>query len=279
MNEKEQSHQFNLFLDQLSSRSVATQEAPAEVADLVAVAGQLLAVRDSLPSPDTAFEQRVWRQVRRAQQPDHRPRLRLRWLAPIAAAILLVVLALPGPRSALSNWMASIRLGTVDVVVAPEVTERPALTDQRQVFDSLAAAGQATGLSLAAPGHLPPGYAFARAEAISFAELPLWMQPLFVESRYELAGGDPSGAYLLLRQYNASRSGQSPLGELEYQSADVDGVQQVTLGDGTPAVLLFLGQSDQPLLELIWQRDAVTFELWSNDLPADELQRVAQSVE
>ena len=104
------------------------------------------------------------------------------------------------------------------------------------------------------------------------------MQPLFVESRYETASGDTTGAYLLLRQYNASQTSQSQLGELEYQSEDVDDVQQVTLNGDTPAVLLVLGQSKQPLHELIWQQDDATFELWSNALTADELQRVAESV-
>ena len=52
----------------------------------------------------------------------------------------------------------------------------------------------------------------------------------------------------------------------------------MTLADGTPAVLLVLGQSDPPLHELIWQAGDVTFELWSNALTAEELQSVAESV-
>ena len=285
MNEKEQSRQFNAFLDHLTSHPGAAPEAPDGMADLAAVAGRLFVLRDALPPPEPVFQQRVWRQVRQTQQPARRAGIldtlagmRLRWLAPIAAAILLVVLVLPGPRTALGNWMASFRLGSVDVVVAPEPTVRTALTDHHQVFESLAAAQQATGMVLAAPSFLPAGYTFSGAEAISFEELPVWMRPLFVESRYEQAAGDTVGSYLLLRQYNASQTSPSQLGELEYQSADVDDVHQVTLTDGTPAVLLVLGQSKQPLHELIWQRDGVTFELWSNALAADELQRVAESV-
>ena len=285
MNEREQSRQFNAFLDQWHGRSDEAPQPPADMADLAEVVSSLFVLRDSLPSPDPAFEQRVWRQVRQVQQPARRAGIldtlagmRLRWLAPIAALILVVVLALPGPRTALGNWMASFRLGTVDVVVAPELTARTALTDQHQVFASLDIAEQSSGMDLAAPGYLPPGYSFTRAEAISFAELPVWMRPLFVESRYEPATVDSTGDYLLLRQYNASQSSPSQLDELEYQSEDVDAVQQMTLTDGMPAVLLTLGQSTQPLYELIWQQDGVTFELWSNALPADELQRVAQSL-
>lgn len=281
MNEKEQSRRFNAFLDAWPHVPGVTPDAPDGMADLVAIAGQIFAVRDQLPQPTVAFEQRVWRQVRQADQPAPRTGIfdvltgmRFRWLAPIAAVILLVVLVLPGPRTVLSNWMASFQLGSVDVVVSAEPTVRAALTDQHQVFDSLAAAEQSTGMALAAPDYLPAGYELAGAEAISFTELPVWMQPLFVESRYLF----DDTAYLLLRQYNATQSGQSQLGELEYQSEDVDDVQQVTLNGETPAVLLVLGQSDQPLHELIWQQDGVTFELWSNALPADELQRVAESV-
>lgn len=285
VNEKDQSRHFNAFLDQWTGQPGAAPEAPDGMADLAAVAGRLFALGDSLPPPDAAFEQRVWRQVRQTQQPARRAGIldsltgmRLRWLAPIAAVILLVVLVLPGPRMALANWMASFRLGGVDVVVSPEPTERTALTDQHQVFESLAAAQQSTGMTLAAPGYLPTGYSFSGAEAISFEELPVWMRPLFVESRYEQAAGESTGPYLLLRQYNASQTSQSQLGELEYQSEDVGDVQQVTLSDGTPAVLLVLGQNKQPLHELIWQRGGVTFELWSNALTAGELQRVAESV-
>ncbi len=284
MDEKQQARQFNIFLDSLIQNPGTTPSAPEGMADLAQVAGQLFAVSEQLPPPDPVFQQQVWRRVRQAQQPARRrwyeglAGMRLRWLAPIAAVILLVVLVLPGPRTALGNWMASFRIGAVDVVVAPEPTERTALTDQHQVFELLAAAQQATGMVLAAPSFLPAGYAFSSAEAISFEELPVWMRPLFVESRYEQAAGDSTGPYLLLRQYNASQTSQSQLGELEYQSGDVDDVQQVTLSDGTAAVLLVLGQSKQPLHELIWQRGGETFELWSNALKADELQRVAESV-
>lgn len=285
MDEKEQSRQFNVFLDQVTSQPGATPESPADMADLAAVAGRLFVLRDALPPPDPAFEQRVWRQVRRVQQPARRAGIfdtlsgmRLRWLAPIAAVILIVLLVLPGTRTALSNWMASFRLGALAVVVAPETTERPVLTDQHQAFESLATAEQSAGMTLAAPGYLPAGYSLTGAEAVSFEELPVWMQPLFVESRYETASGDTTGAYLLLRQYNASQTSRSQLGELEYQSEDVDDVQQIMLNGGRLAVLLVLGQGNQPMHELIWQQDDLTFELWSNALTADELQRVAESV-
>ncbi|MEZ4767103.1 MAG: hypothetical protein R2844_01590 [Caldilineales bacterium] len=283
MNEKEQARQFSAFLDVWMHSPDAPPDAPDGMADLAAVAGDLFAVRTHLPAPPPAFEQRVWRQVRQVEKPARRagllgslPELRLRWFAPVAAAILLVVLVLPGPRMALSNWMGSIQLGSVDVVVSPDPAVRPVLSDQHQLYDSLEAAAEATGLALAAPASLPSGYAPDRYEAVSFAELPVWMQPLFVESRF-VSADDPS-EYLLLRQYNASRSDQSQLGQVEFQSKDVDETRQLTMSDGTPAVLLVIGQSDPPLQELIWQQDGVTFELWSNALPVDDLQRVAESV-
>lgn len=283
MNEKEQSRQFNAFLDAWALSPDAAPDAPDGMADLATIAGELFAVRARLPEPNPVFEQRVWRQVRQAQQPARRVGLldtlagmRLRWLAPIAAVILLVVLVLPGPRMALSNWMGSIKVGSVDVVVSPDPAVRPALTDQHQRFDSLAAAADSTGMALYAPAYLPQGYASAGFEAISFDELPVWMQPLFVESRFVL--DSDSGNYLLLRQYNASRSDQAQLGQVEFQSKDVDATRQLTLDDGTQAVLLAIGQSDPPLQELIWQRDGVTFELWSNALSPVEMQRVAESV-
>ena len=283
MDEKQEARQFNLFLDNLMQDVGATPDAPDGMADLAAVAGQLMALSDQLPPPTAVFQQQVWRRVRQAQQPAHRPwydafaGLRLRWLAPIAAVILVVVLALPGPRMALSNWMGSISVGTVDVVVEPDPAVRPALTDQHQAYDSLAMASQATGMRLLAPAYLPAGYEPAGIEAVSFEELPLWMQPLFVESRYEL-NKKRSDDYVLLRQYNASRSGQAELGQVEYHSEDVSDTKQLALADGTPAVLLVLGQSDPPLHELIWQAGDVTFELWSNALTAEELQSVAESV-
>lgn len=283
MNEQEQSRQFNAFLDAWAQSPGAAPDAPEGMADLAAIAGQLFAVRDQLPQPTPAFQQRVGRQLRLAQRPARRagvfgsrPGLRLRWLAPIAALILVVVLVLPGPRMALSNWMGSIELGSVAVVVSPDPPVRPALTDEHQLFDSLAAAAEATGMALATPAYLPPGYAPVRFETVSFEELPVWMQPLFVESRF--VSGSDADQYLLLRQYNASRSDQTQLDQVEFQSKDVNATRQLTLHDGTPAVLLAIGQSNPPLQELIWQRDEVTFELWSNALTAAELQRVAESV-
>ena len=282
MDEKQKARLFNTFLDGLIPDTGSTPDAPDGMADLAEVAGQLFAVNSQLPPPTAVFQQQVWRRVRLAQQPARRPwydtlaSLRLRWLAPIAAAILLVVLVLPGPRMALSNWMGSVRLGSVDVVVSPDPPARPTLIDQHQLFDSLSAAAEATGMVLAAPSSLPDGYAPAQYEAVSFEELPVWMQPLFVESRF--VSDVDSGDYLLLRQYNASRSDQSQLGQVEFQSKDVDETRPLTLSDGTQAVLLVIGQSDPPLQELIWQQNGVTFELWSNALPVEELQRVAESV-
>jgi len=283
MNEKEQSRQFNAFLDAWTRDPGAAPDAPDGMGDLAAIASKLFAVRDQLPQPTPAFEQRVRRQMRQAQQSTRRPGIlgswpkpRLRWLAPIAALILVVVLVLPGPRSALSNWMGSIELGSVEVVVSPDPAVRPALTDQHQRFDSLAAAAESTGMALLAPAYLPPGYASVGFEAVSFQELPVWMQPLFVESRFEL--DSDADNYLLLRQYNASRSDQAQLGQVEFQSKDVNATRQLALHDGTPAVLLAIGQSDPPLQELIWQRDSATFELWSSALSPVEMQHVAESV-
>lgn len=282
MNETEQSRRFNQYLDQWLAAG-APPEAPDGMADLAATAGRLFALADQMPQPDAALQQRLRRQMRqtlprRAGLGSALAGLRLRWLAPVAAVALLALLVLPGPRAALGNWMASFHLGGVEVVVAPEPTVRAALTDQQQAYPSLADAQRATGLALAAPGYLPAGYQPASVTAVSFQELPRWLQPLFVESRFEAGADAPPGSYILLRQYNAARSDQARLGEVEYQSADVDEVQELTLAGDVPAVLLVLGQSDQPLHELIWQQDDVTFELWSNALPVDELRRVAESL-
>lgn len=283
MNEKEQARQFGLLLDQWIGQGGPAPATREGAGDLIAAAAPLIALCGSLPPPEPGFEQRVWRQVRTVQQParggwlDALTGRRTRWLAPLAAALLLVLLVLPGPRSALSKWVGSIRLGSVDVVVAPELPQRPALTDQIQQFASLEDARQSTGMALAAPASLPDGFALAGVQAVSLEELPAWLRPLFVESRYQRAGG-PAGDYLLLRQYNASRSDQGGLGEVEYQSDDVGAVRQLTLDDGTPAVLLVLGQDDAPLHELIWQRDGVTFELWGNGLSVEALLETAGSV-
>ena len=284
MNEQDQAHQFSLYLDDFTRSPGAVITEPEGMADMAQVVGALLALPKRLPPPDLAFQQQVWRQVRQAEaSPPHPgwqwswPEFRLRWLAPVAAALLLVIVMLPGPRTALGNWMARLSVGTVDVSVAPEEVVRPALAEHSQSYASQAEATSATGIALQTPAFLPEGFVPVTVTALSFDGLPQWLSPLFVETRFEPAGEQPAGAYLLLRQYNASQAGDTSLGELEYQSEDVDAAEEVALTGGEPAVLLHFDSGT--LLELVWQRDGITFELWGDGVAAAELLETAGSVQ
>jgi hypothetical protein len=250
------------------------------------VASRLAALPDLLPTPDAAFQRRVWRQVEaieRAGQAKRsawpgRERWRLLWLAPAAALLLLLVLVVPGPRAAVGNWMARFRLGQVDVVVAPEATERPALAARPQSFADLAAAQQATDFPLLAPGQLPDGYHLEMVTSVAYDQLPAWLQPLYVETSYRPLDAPPGPIYMLLRQYNAHVAGNVSLDQIEFQSAEVRSTREIALGDGTVAVLLEFRTGDPVLKKLIWQHDGMTFDLSSEVLSGEELARIAQSL-
>ncbi len=242
-----------------------------------------------LPAPDAAFEQRVWQRVRAVDQAGGQSRrlalglstpagMRLRFLVPFAVLALALLVLLPGPRAAVGNWMARIRLGRVDLVLAPEPTPRSVLVASSQDFASLGAAEQAAGFHVLAPAYLPAGYDLTGVQSVSYEQLPVWMRPLYVESTYRPERAKPEQVYVLLRQFNARQAGGVQVGEIEYQSQDIRSTRALTLTHGAPAVLLEFRQSDPPLRELIWEHDGMTLELWSATLSEDEIVRVAESV-
>jgi len=196
---------------------------------------------------------------------------------------MFALLVLPGPRTALGNWMARIRLRQVDVVVLPQGDDRPAEAVQRQAYGTLAEAQAETGMRLSAPATLPEGYRLAEVASVSYDQLPTWLRPLYVESRYRPQDAGPAGYYLLMRQYNASRPDKIRVDALEYRSDEVQEVREVTLADGTPAVLLTFGGAsaagESPLKQLIWEANDMTFELWSEFLTEGQLLSLAGSVQ
>jgi hypothetical protein len=285
VNEADAIRQMNEQLDRLLARDEPGKDG-APQPGWQAVASRLAALPELLPAPDAAFERRVWRQIeavertgqaRRSAWPG-RGRRRLLWLAPAAALLLLLVLVLPGPRAAVGNWMARFRLGQVDVVVAPEATERPALAAQPRTFADLAAAQQATDFPLLAPGQLPAGFYLDGVTSVAYDQLPAWLQPLYVEASYRPLDAPPGPVYMLLRQYNAHVAGNVSLDQIEFQSADVRSTREIVLGDGAVAVLLEFRTGDPVLRKLIWQYDGMTFDLSSQVLSSEELVRIAQSL-
>ena len=204
--------------------------------------------------------------------------MRLRFLAPFAVLAVALLVLLPGPRAAVGNWMARIRLGRVDLVLAPEPTPRSVLVASSQDFASLGEAEQAAGFHVLAPAYLPAGYDLTAVQSVSYEQLPVWMRPLYVESTYRPERAKPEQVYALLRQFNARQAGGVQIGEIEYQSQDIRSTRALTLAHGAPAVLLEFRQPDPSLRELIWEHDGMTLELWSATLSEDELVRVAESL-
>ncbi|MEA3334393.1 MAG: hypothetical protein U9R25_00670 [Chloroflexota bacterium] len=286
MDEKELAGQLSDFLDD-------SPDWPLPVgldAGTVETAARLAALPTLLPDADPVFGQRVWARLQAIEtQAESSQRklawswpggFNLRWLAPVAALLLVIVLVLPGPRQALGNWMARFSLGSVDVAVAPEETVRPALAATEMAFDTLAAAEERSGFELRAPSFLPHGYRLTGVDMVTYGALPLSLQPLYVESRYEpdYPAGDV-GFYAVLRQFNGRLpSGDSP-SRIEFQSQDVHSVNEIVIGEGLPAVMLEVGPPSQVLRQLVWQHDGVTLELWSQVLTQEEMLRIAESLQ
>lgn len=294
MQERVEARRFNQELDQwLQHPQPDGADRPAGVGEpdgaLLATVERLAGLSSLLPAPDPVFEQRVWARVRAVETTADRrgrpaPRLGWRWLAPAAALLLVILLVLPGPRQALGNWMARFRVGAVEVAVEPEETVRPQLAGSSQVYASLAEAEAAAGFALLKPAYLPTGYSLHTVETISFAGLPLWMQPLYVEADYRPAGARPDvDYYAVLRQFNTGRPGQIRVGQIEFQSEAVQNAVAVTLPNGLPAVLVEFdsdqGRDDVLLRQLIWEQDNMTLELWSQVLPVEEMLHIAASLQ
>jgi hypothetical protein len=263
---------------------------------LLLVAARLAALPGLLPPPEPAFEQRVWAQVRVAEQTakgpaqgwaqrlwGRRPVGGLRLLAPLAALLLLVVFVLPGPRQALSSWVARFRVGDLQVAVVPDATPLPSLAARRERHATLAAAAQALGMDLQEPGYLPAGYTLEVVDAVFYEGLPVWMQPLYVEATYRPAGA-PSDltTYAVLRQFNSTRGRDIRVGQIEFASESVRTAEDVTLPDGHQAVLVAFeadaGSDDVRMRQLIWSQEDLTLELWSAVLPVEEMLRIAASL-
>ena len=297
MNERDAARQLSEALDQLVSQtgSVGADPAgrPATAVPLESGMSQAIARLSALPvllpAPDAAFEQRVWQRVRAADQAGGQRRrlalglstpagMRLRFLVSFAVLALALLVLLPGPRAAVGNWMARIRLGRVDLVLAPEPTHRSVLVASSQDFASVADAERAAGFHVLAPAYLPAGYDLTTVQSVSYDQLPVWMRPLYVESTYRPERTGPEQVYVQLRQFNARQAGGVQVGEIEYQSQDIRSTRALTLTHGAPAVLLEFRHSEPPLRELIWEHDGMTLELWSATLSEDELVRVAESV-
>lgn len=302
MKERAEARRFNQELDQLLHRPLpgapdaATEAARLDTATLATVA-RLAVLPSLLAVPEADFEQRVWAQVRAVEavaDRSHRSRPRLgwpstqvggwRWLAPAAAALLVILLVLPGPRQALGNWMARFRLDAVEVAVTPEETVRPQLVGNSQAYVSLAEAESDIGLALLKPAYLPSGYGVAGVQAVSFEGLPVWMQPLYVEVTYGPPDASPDVSYYAaLRQFNAGRAGAIRVGQIEFQSEAVRTALDITLPNGLAAVLVEFdsdqGRDDVLLRQVIWEQDNMTLELWSQVLPVAEMLRIAASLE
>ncbi len=297
MNERDAAMQLSEVLDQLVSKADSGSADPAGRpaapvsldSGMTQAIARLSALPVLLPTPDAAFEQRVWQRVRAVDQAERQRRrpalgfpapagMRLRFIVPFAVLALALLVLLPGPRAVVGNWMARIRLGRVDLVLAPEPTPRSVLVASSQDFASLGAAEQAAGFHVLAPAYLPAGYDLAGVQSVSYEQLPLWMRPLYVESTYRPERVKPEQVYVLLRQFNARQAGGVQVGEIEYQSQDIRSTRPLTLTHGAPAVLLEFRHSEPPLRELIWEHDGMTLELWSATLSEDELVRVAESV-
>lgn len=303
MSEREQAKTFSEQLDRLRRRDGA--ERPGSEADLagidpglLAAATRLAALPDLLPLPDAAFERRVWSRLRAIEPvlseanvtepapgwPDRlRAGLALRVLAPLAAILLIAVLVLPGPRQALATWVARFQLGRVHVAVVSDETTRPALDAESQHFASLADAEAAAGFDLLEPAYLPAGYGLFGVEAVYYAALPAWLQPLYVEASYRPAAASPEVRYYaVLREFNASQAGGVKVGEIEFQSETVRDASDVALPGSRPAVLLEFeaasGDDRTLLRQLIWEQEGLTLELWSEALPAEEMLRIAASL-
>jgi hypothetical protein len=200
------------------------------------------------------------------------------FLAPLAILAAVVLLILPGPRAAVGSWMARIRLGRLDVVVAPEPTLRPVLAASIESYASVADAERAVGFHVLAPGYLPPGVELVGMQSVSYEQLPIWLQPLYVESIYRVEPGKPTQADARLRQFSARQTPDVEVGAIEYQSEDIRATRPLTLANGAAAVLLEFRQPDPPLRELIWEQDGMTFELWSAAWSEEDLIRVAESL-
>lgn len=296
MNDYEAARQLNDYLDQLvfqpdSSGDSAGRTAMAGILDsgMNQAIARLSALPALLPAPDAAFEQRVWQRLRTVDQTRGESKfrdlglsmpvgMRLRFLAPLAALAVVLLMLLPGPRAAVGNWMARIGLGRVDLVLAPEPTPRSALVASSKGFASLGEAEQAAGFHVLAPGYLPAGYDLTTVQSVSYESLPVWMRPLYVESTYRPEHTKPEQVYVVLRQFNARQAGGVQIGEIEYQSQDIRSTRALTLAQGAPAVLLQFRHPDPSLRELIWERDGMTLELWSATLSEDELIHIAESL-
>ena len=297
MNERDAARQLSEYLDQLVSKADFGSADPAGRpatpvsldSGMTQAIARLSALPVLLPVPDAAFEQRVWQRVRAVDQAGGRSKrlvlgfpapagMRLRFLVPFAVLALALLVLLPGPRAAVGNWMTRIRLGRVDLVLAPEPTPRSVLVASSQDFASLGAAEQAAGFHVLAPAYLPAGYDLTTVQSVSYEQLPVWMRPLYVESTYRPEHARPEQVHVVLRQFNARQAGGVQVGEIEYQSQDILSTRSLTLPHGAPAVLLEFRHSDPLLRELIWEHDGMTLELWSATLSEDEIMRVAESM-
>lgn len=310
MNEQQQAKLLAQLLDghqplrylQLEEGADWDQDDRADIeSGILPTAARLAALPELLPPPDPAFEHRLWSHLAQLSVPAAQKRRDRSWwpfgrarsqpwirglamvMAPVAAVLLFVFLVLPGPREALGNWMARFNLDTVDVVVAPEETTRPELAAATQSFADLATAADAAGFALLEPAYLPADFHLQRVETVSFEQLPTWLQPLYVEASYRPARPSPQIAYYaVLREFNTRRGDGSRLGELEFQSEAVDSVQNITLSNGQPAVLVEFEPtgSGEPVIlrQLIWEHEGMTLELWSEVLPMEELLRIAASM-
>lgn len=303
--------------DVIALLSSTAADTPGLDDELLGAAARLAALPGLLPPPGAAFEQQVWNRLHAAEVASQQTRRLPRWLlgrlptqmgqpgrrgtrfdlfsekdqvrkawllAPAAALLVLALLLLPGPRRAIATWMASFRLGDIFVSIRPEpLATRPQLTGATVHFADIAQAEAAIGVDLVEPAYLPAGYVLTDLEAVSHAQLPASLRPLYVQTSYRPgAGSDHVLYYLTLREYNPNRTDDMRIGEIEVESETVRQASDITLPDGSPGVLVEFEASEGDgrivLRQVIWQHSGLTLELWSQILPADELLRIASSV-
>jgi hypothetical protein len=283
--ERIRAEQVSAAVDQLVRDPDAHLELSDPVAaEALAAARQMARLPALLGPADSAFEQRVMHEVRRASRsPRRAPWLRLGWAVAGVVAVLLVVLLLtPLGQTAVASLMAVFDLGHTNVRIAPEYTPSalPATAvDGGRAVQQSSTLEEAQGLvsfAIPQPSYLPPGYRLRGVSSYTYPDLPAWVpQPFFVELIYD--GNE--GEELLLRVYSIALGDQASISSLNLRAPPIEHAKDVDV-NGQPGVLLRqeLDRSEAVWQEVVWEQDDLILALSSLYLDELDLLSIARSI-
>lgn len=256
-------------------RLLAGEPMPTEGCAELDVARRLAQMHAMLPPVPAALRGRIDQAMRARLRPcpsgwaSWRPAL---WGALVTAlALLLLWTFTPAGQVAWARVLVSLRLRQTTVEITPAASGEP-MRAVREPLRDLLAVELAMGRAPALPRSLPEGYALREMTAVSFPDLPVWIsQPLYVELAY---GPEQSPKSLLLREYRLRFREQGGL--LSYKQLGDATVEAVEVAGVEGALITRYGNT--PSCSIVWERDGLLLELYSEILNKETMLEIAQAI-